>query len=41
MGLQHQIGVQCEHCLHTVRDGPFDEILARLARRPIRPRQPA
>jgi hypothetical protein len=32
------IGVQCEHCLHTVREGPIDEILARLPRRAVRPR---
>ena len=32
------IGVRCENCLHTVREGPIDEILASLPRRAVRPR---
>ena len=35
------IGVQCENCLHTLREGPIGEILARLARRSIRARRAA
>ena len=33
------IGVQCERCTHTLREGPLDEILARLARRPVHSRR--